>query len=59
MGIEEILAVADQKIFADGVDAAVNAPHVLNLLDAEGHQGGRGLGGQRAGHVDGAQAVGS
>ena len=58
VGVEEILAVADQKVFADGVDAAVNAPHVLNLLDAEGHQGGRGLGGQRAGHVDGAQAIG-
>ena len=58
MGVQQPLSVADQEVFADGVDAVVDAPGILYLLDAEGHEDGGALGGEGAGGLDAAQAIG-
>ena len=58
MGVQELLAVADQQVLGYGVDPAVDTPCVLDLLDTEGHEGCCGLSGQGAGGGDRPQAIG-
>ena len=57
MGGDEPLAVADQQVLGDGVDAVGQAAGVLDLLHSEGHKDGGALGGEGAQGPDPAQAV--
>ena len=58
MGIQKLLPVANQEIPRYGVDAAVNSPRILNLLDPKRHQDGGALSGEGASGGNAAQAVG-
>ena len=58
VGGDEALAVTDQGIFGNGVDAVVQAAGVLDLLGPEGHEDGGALGGQGPQGPDPAQAIG-
>ena len=57
MGRDQPLAVANEQVFADGVDAIADAARVLNLLRAERHKDRRTLRRQRPQRLDPAQAV--
>ena len=58
VGIQKLLPVANQEIPRYGVDAAVNSPRILNLLDPKRHQDGGALSGEGASGGNAAQAVG-
>ena len=57
MGRDQPLAVADQEIFGNGVDAIIKAAGVLNLLRTERHENGTALGRERPQSMDAAQAI--
>ena len=57
MGRDQPLAVANEQVFADGVDAIADTACVLNLLRAKRHEDRRTLGRQRPQRLDPAQAV--
>ena len=57
VGRDQPLAVANEQVFADGVDAIADAACVLNLLRAKRHEDRRTLGRQRPQRLDPAQTV--
>lgn len=58
VGIQKLLPVADQEIPRYSVDAAVDSPRILDLLDPERHQDGGALSGEGAGSGNAPQAIG-
>ena len=58
VGRDQALAVADQQILGNGVDAVGQSAGVLYLLDTEGHEDGGALGGEGPQGLHPAQAVG-
>ena len=57
MGRNEPLAVTNQEIFGNGVDAVIQAAGVLDLLRPERHENGAALRGERPQSVDATQAI--
>ena len=52
VGIQQLLSVADQQVFGDSVDAIVDAPGILDLLNTERCQDGGALRSQSTGSLD-------
>ena len=52
VGVQQLLPVADQQVFGDGVDAIVDTPGILDLLNTEGRQHGGAFRGEGAGGLD-------